>query len=110
MGSRSSIIAFAKAAERLVAAQLHPQAHRLVAGEWKGPGDVDVMAPGVYAQVKHVRNIPTYMGEGFRQINDATEGVDKTPVVIIRTKPGQGHEAKSYVVMEIDEWRRVYYR
>lgn len=109
MGSRSSIIAFSKAAERLVATLLHPKAFRLHAGEWKGPGDVDVMSPGVYAQVKHVRNIPTYMGEGFRQINDATEGSAITPIVIIHTKPGPGHEAKTYVVMEVDQWRKVYY-
>lgn len=109
MGSRSSIIAFSKAAERLVATLLHPKAFRLHAGEWKGPGDVDVMGPGFYAQVKHVKNIPTYMGEGFRQINAATEGSAVTPLVIIRTKPGQGYEAKTYVVMEVAEWRKIYY-
>lgn len=108
-GSRSSIMAFSKAAERLVAALMHPSARRLHAGEWKGPGDVDVVGPGFVAQVKHVSNIPTYMGKGFQQINDAAEGSDNTPLVIIRTKPGPGHEAKTYVVMEMDEWKKVYY-
>lgn len=105
---RSSIISFSKAAERLVAKELNPEAFRLHAGEWKGAGDVDVMGPGFYAQVKHVTNIPTYMGKGFKQINEATEGSAVTPLVIIRTKPGTGHEAKTYVVMEVEQWRKVY--
>lgn len=108
MTKRSSIIAYSKAAERLVAAELSDQARRLHAGEWGGPGDVDVMGPGFYAQVKHVRNVPAYMGEGFRQINEATAGSEITPLVIIRTKPGPGHEAKTYVVMEVEQWRKVY--
>ena len=64
--------------------------------------------PGFYAQVKHVSNVPAYMGKGFQQINEATEGTQLTPLVIIRTKPGQGHEAKTYVVMEVREWRKIY--
>ena len=108
MGSRSSIIAYSKAAERLVATELSNGAYRLHAGEWKGPGDVDVIGPGFYAQVKHVKNVPTYLGEGFRQINEATEGTMQTPLVVIRAKPGPGREAKTYVVMEVEEWRKIY--
>ncbi|MCH8840009.1 MAG: hypothetical protein IH831_04905, partial [Planctomycetes bacterium] len=43
------------------------------------------------------------------QINEATGGSAISPLVIIRTKPGQGHEAKTYVVMEVTEWKKMYY-
>ncbi len=108
MTKRSSIVAYSKAAERLVAIELGGR--RLHAGEWEGrPGDVDVIGPGWAAQVKHRSNVPTYVTEGFTQIKEATEGTQRAPLLVIRTKPGRGRESQTFVMMEAAEWRRLYY-
>ena len=106
--SKRSIVAASKQAERDVAEFLGGR--RLHAGEWGGPGDVDVIAPGLIVQVKQRTGVPAYITEGLQQIGDAIEGRVELqrlgsddrpiPVVAIRTKPGRGKPAQTFYVLD----------
>lgn len=102
--SRKSIKANAKDAERAVASALDGK--RLVAGQWRGAGDVDVEGTNWYAQVKH-RQPPTWFTEGRKQIEEACKSTDKTPLLVIKTKPGSGQPSRIYVVVDIEDWIRL---
>lgn len=111
MTKRSSIVAASKEAEREVARQLGGR--RLHAGEWSGmggKGDVDVLGPDWVAQVKHRSGIPDYITEGFRQIRTASQCAGQNPLplplMVIRTKPGQGKTSETFVMMDAETWRK----
>lgn len=106
--SRRSTVAQSKEAEREIARQLGGR--RLHAGEWSGmgrKGDVDVLGPDWAAQVKHRSGVPDYITEGFRQIREATAGTPFLPLVVIRTKPGRGRQAETFVLVDADTWRLI---
>jgi hypothetical protein len=108
MTKRSSIVAASKEAEREIARQLGGR--RLHAGEWSGmggQGDVDVLGADFAAQVKHRSGVPAYITEGFKQIRDAVAKASLTPLMIIRTKPGSGRKAETFVMMDVATWRRI---
>lgn len=106
--SRSSTNAQSKQAERDVAETLGGR--RLHAGEWHGGGDVDVVPePRTnewVAQVKHRRDVATYIQEGIKQLDEVR---DPTPLrlLVIKTKPGRGKESEVFVLMRIEEWLRA---
>jgi hypothetical protein len=107
--SKRSTVAQSKEAEREVARILGGR--RLHAGEWHGPGDVDVLCDGYIAQVKHRSGVPDYLVEGMEQIGKATLATEELrrlgssdrpiPMVVLRTKPGRGKGAQTYIVMEV---------
>lgn len=107
--SRRSTVAQSKEAEREVARQLGGR--RLHAGEWSGmggQGDVDVLGDDFAAQVKHRSNVPIYITEGFKQIRDATARTGPLiPLVVIRTKPGRGREAETFVMMDAETFNSL---
>lgn len=117
MGKRSSIIAESKQVERNVAEFLGGR--RLHAGEWQGPGDVDVIADRFIAQVKHRANVPSYILEGLRQIHEAREAQEELrrlqptitdfpiPLAVIRTKPGRGREGHTFFVLDQECFNRL---
>ena len=103
--SRRSTVAQSKEAEREVARQLGGR--RLHAGEWSGmghKGDVDVLGSGWAAQVKHRSGVPDYITEGFRQIREAVAKTSLTPLMVIRTKPGRGRQAETFVMVDATTW------
>ncbi|KKN84425.1 hypothetical protein LCGC14_0288870 [marine sediment metagenome] len=102
--SRRSTVAQSKQAERDVALLLGGR--RLHAGEWKKKGDADVAGPGFVAQVKQRSGVSTYITEGMRQIQEAAQGTDDLPLLVIRTKPGRGHGAQTFVVLEVGDFIR----
>jgi hypothetical protein len=104
--SKRSTVAQSKEAEREVARILGGR--RLHAGEWHGKGDVDVLGESFAAQVKHRSGVPDYLLEGMRQIQEATADTYLTPLLVIRTKPGRGREAQTFIVMEAETWRRTH--
>ena len=112
--SRKSTVAQSKQAEREVAALMGGQ--RLHAGEWHGPGDVDVIdkdSPAVWvAQVKHRAAVPGYILKGLRQIQEAalSERPPYIPLLVIKTKPGRGKDSRTFVVMEAEDWFEAYGR
>ena len=117
-GSRKSMIAYSKQAERDVAFEFGGR--RLSAGEWQGEGDVDVLpledGGALAIQVKHRTGLPKWFLEGMTQIKDAVKdkkelrrmGILDTdyllPIMVIKTKPGQGKESKMYIVLELEDW------
>lgn len=115
--SRSSIVASSKQAERDVAELLGGR--RLHAGEWQGPGDVDVVSPKCVAQVKHRSGVPAYILEGEVQILEAMADQpqmrrlypnlepDPYPVVVLYTKPGSGRPARKFIVVDEATWLRA---
>lgn len=105
--SRRSTVAQSKEAEREVARELGGR--RLTAGEWRGSGDVDVIDQfnEWVAQVKHRSDLPYYITEGFRQIREAVAGTDFIPLVVIRTKPGRGRNAETFVMMDVATWHDI---
>lgn len=117
MGRRGSIVAASKQEERAVAEFLGGR--RLHAGEWQGPGDVDVVSPRYIAQVKHRSNVADYIIEGMKQIHEALTAPDELrrlqadiceepiPLVIVRTKPGRGRKARTFVVLEQIDFNRI---
>lgn len=105
--SRRSTVAQSKQAERDVAKLLGGR--RLTAGEWHGKGDVDVLGPGWAAQVKHRSGVPDYIIEGMRQIQEATDKQGYLlPLLVLLTKPGRGKPARAFVIMEADDWYRLF--
>ncbi len=91
-----------KAAERFAGALLG--ARRMVAGEWKGPGDVDLDGGWFLAQVKNTR-----IGErrrwGMQQIQEACKGTDKMPLLVEVDKPGRGGgETEVWVTVRWQDW------
>jgi hypothetical protein len=69
---------------------------------------VDVLGDSWAAQVKQRAGVPDYLIEGMRQIKEATEGTYLTPLLVLRTKPGRGKEAQTFVVIEAEQWRKIY--
>lgn len=112
------MIAYSKQAERDVAFEFGGR--RLSAGEWQGEGDVDVLpledGGALAIQVKHRTGLPKWFLEGMTQIKDAVKdkkelrrmGILDTdyllPIMVIKTKPGQGKESKMYIVLELEDW------
>lgn len=117
MGRRSSIVAQSKQVERNIAEFLGGR--RLHAGEWQGPGDVDVVAPRFIAQAKHRAGVPAYLVEGMKQIREAlaapeelrrlcpTIADDPIPVVVVRTKEGRGKRAQTFYVLDQKSFNRL---
>lgn len=103
--SRSSTMAQSKQAERDVAELLHGR--RLRAGEWRGPGDVDVVGPGWAAQVKHRTAVPAYITEGMRQVKEATASSPMAGILVVKTKPGRGRQSETFVVLDVETWLNV---
>ena len=104
MGSKRSTVAQSKQAERDVAALLGGV--RLHAGEWKEQGDADVVGPGWKAQVKHRSGVPGYITEGMQQIQEAVQGTDDLPLLVLQTKPGRGYEARTFVILTAEDFIR----
>ncbi len=105
--TRSSIVAHSKQAERDVGLLLGGK--RLHAGEWKGKGDIDVIADdnSWIAQVKHRKDVAAYIQEGMRQLDEVEEN-QRTKLLVIKTKPGKGKPSETYVMMRAREWLRSY--
>ena len=118
-GSRKSMVAYSKQAERDVADRFGGR--RLHAGEWQGKGDLDVLVfgfindmEGIGIQVKQRSDVAKWFAEGMKQIKDAVNDVkeltrmgvtaDLLPMMVVKTKPGQGSKSKMYVVMEVEDW------
>lgn len=120
-GSQKSMVAYSKQAERDVAKVFGGR--RLSAGEWQGDGDVDVIVldGAAYAiQVKQRTGVPKWFIEGMDQVKDAvkdTKALDRMgisfdllPIMVVKTKPGQGKPSKMYIVLELEDWEnRDYY-
>ncbi len=110
MPKRSSIVAASKAAERVVGDIFGGR--RLHAGEWEGrPGDVDVLAGPYIIQVKHRSAVAKWIIEGMTQIQEsaaayAEQGETKIPLMVIKTKPGQGHTSRHFIVVEAEDWMK----
>ncbi len=110
MTKRSSIVAASKQAERVIGDIFGGR--RLHAGEWEGrPGDVDVLAGRYIIQVKHRKGVAGFILEGLKQIQEsavayAERGETKIPLMIIKTKPGQGHTSRHLIVMEAEDWMK----
>ena len=109
------MIAFSKQAERDVAKRFGGR--RLSSGEWQGDGDVDVIVlngEAIAIQVKHRTEIPKWFLEGMTQVKEAVKDIkeldkmgisyDLLPMLVIKTKPGQGNTSKMYVVLEDEDW------
>ncbi len=115
-GSRKSMVAYSKQAERDVAEKFGGR--RLSSGEWQGKGDIDVLVTdqgeGIAIQVKQSAGTPKYLLEGMDQVRDAVKDVkelekmginyDLLPIMVIKTKPGQGKEGRMFVVIEVEDW------
>ena len=106
--SKRSVAAEAKAAERHVAEVM--DGRRLVAGEHKGPGDVDGDGGWWAAQVKHVSNVPQWLSRGMEQIEQACTGTEKLPLLVVVTKPGTGRTSRMFVIMDAEAWAKEYGR
>ena len=102
--SKRSIKAEAKAAERHVAERLGGV--RLTAGQYQGPGDVDVDGGWWLAQVKHTREVTRWFREGMEQIEQACTGTEKLPLLVVVTKPGSGKKSRTFVIMSAEAWAR----
>ena len=101
----ASYVAYSKDAEREVARIMG--ARRLHAGEYDGPGDVDVDGGWFKVQVKN-RRIPAWILDGYDQIHAATVGAPEQlgpqRLVVLVDKPGPGKPRRIFVLQEIDEW------
>ena len=100
--SKRSTMAQSKATERWVAEQM--DAVRLVAGQHKGPGDVDIDGGWFKAQVKQRKNIPAIITEGWKQISEAATGESWMPLLVLVTKPGAAYKKEAFVVVSLEEW------
>ena len=100
--SKRSTVAQSKDTERWVAEQM--DAVRLVAGQHKGPGDVDLDGGWFKVQVKHRANIPAVITEGWKQIEEAATGEAWTPLLVLVTKPGMGRKKEAFVVVSLERW------
>ena len=79
-------------------------ARRFHAGEWSDPGDADLDGGWFLAQCKH-RCWPDWFRRGADQIEEATAGTDKLPLLIYRDKQHRGNKkARIYVAMPIEVW------
>jgi hypothetical protein len=65
-----------------------------------------VVGPGWKAQVKHRSGVPVYITEGMQQIQEAVQGTEDLPLLIIRTKPGRGRGAQTFVVLTAEDFFR----
>lgn len=106
MSSRSSTVAQSKKAEREVACVLGGR--RLHAGEWDGPGDVDVDGGWWVAQVKHIAGTPIWLADGMKQAVEAAASVESDvwepiPLLVIVTKPGKGKKSEMFVVTRAED-------
>ena len=97
----ASYVAYSKDAEREVARIMG--ARRLHAGEYDGPGDIDLVGGWFHAQVKQ-RRIPAWIIKGYEQIHAATVGTNAIGLVVLVDKPGPGKPRRIFVLQEIDEW------
>ena len=71
------------------------------------------------AQVKHRSNVPGYITEGMKQIHEALAAPDELrrlcpdiyddpiPIVVVRTKPGRGRKAQTFVVLTQIDFNRM---
>lgn len=112
-GSKKSIVAASKQAERAVAERFGGR--RLSAGEWQGKGDIDVVHPTYAIQVKQRSGVAAYILEGMQQAQEAAEDAEELarllgvgesrcnpePVLVIVTKPGSGHASRMFKVTEV---------
>lgn len=107
--NRRSTVSQSKQAERDVAEEMGGR--RLHAGEWHGSGDVDVIDVALparwVAQVKHRSGVPDYLVEGMRQVNKATANSRLLPVLVLKTKPGQGRPSQTFYILDTAGWQRV---
>ena len=98
----ASYVAYSKDAEREVARIMG--ARRLHAGEYDGPGDVDLDGGWFKVQVKN-RRIPAWILDGYKQVHAATVGtLHAQGFVVLVDKPGPGKPRRIFVLQEIDEW------
>ncbi len=99
----ASYVAYSKDAEREVARIMG--ARRLHAGEYDGPGDVDLDLQWAKVQVKQ-RRIPAWILDGYEQIHAAANGDFEhgMGLVVLVDKPGPGKPRRIFVLQEIDEW------
>ena len=99
----ASYVAYSKDAEREVARIMG--ARRLHAGEYSGPGDVDLDGGWFKVQVKN-RRIPGWVLKGYEQIHAATVGTEARGLVVLVDKPGPGKPRRIFVLTELDDWVR----
>lgn len=102
--TRRSTLAQSKEAERHVAKELG--ARRLRAGEHRGEGDLDLDGGWFVVQVKHRKDVPAWLRDGMAQAMRGSCGLTEKPMPLlaIRTKPGSGRDAQTYIVVTAEHW------
>lgn len=89
----------AKQAERDIAKAIGGR--RLRAGEYVGPGDIDVVSDSIIGQVKH-RTMPSWMAEGLRQIEEAENPDLRYRILFVVDKPRKRGERDRRILAVID--------
>lgn len=117
MTRRSSTVSYSKDAERATAREMG--ARRLRAGEWDGPGDIDIDGGWFVVQHKQRADVPKWFQEGMEQATEAARSLAArahTPIthdptrthapaalMVIVAKQGRGKPAKKYVVWTMED-------